>query len=81
MDALRSYPVGQDLLMMPPDDRTPTVSFIRIPSSPTQGTPEEWTIELPFPSDHYLVCSEANLLAIISQETGWVFQHQCAWSI
>ena len=56
--------------MVPRGDRIPIISFIRIPSSPTQGTAEEWSIELPFPLEHYYVCAEVNLLAVILHGTG-----------
>ena len=71
IDALSSSLVDDDLLIVLPNDRSPTtVSFIRIPSSPTQGTAEEWAIELPVSSVDYLVWSEANLLVAILRETG-----------
>ena len=70
VSATCSFPVGKDLFLARTDGQTPIVSFVRIPSSPTRGTAEEWTIELPVPSSGFLVCSEVNLLAIILPGTG-----------
>jgi hypothetical protein len=61
--------VDQDLFPGPPADRT-NIPFLRVPSSPNQGTVKEWTLGFQFQSSGYVVRSQDNLLAVIEQGIG-----------
>jgi len=43
------------------------IYLLRAPSSPSQETTEEWTLELPFRPMNHIVHSQDNLLAVLEQ--------------
>ena len=68
VNMLNLRPADQDLFLARPPDSPQTIFLTRIPSSPSQGTIEEWKLELPFQNADYIASSQDDLLVAIEYD-------------
>ncbi|KAF9649084.1 hypothetical protein BDM02DRAFT_3128625 [Thelephora ganbajun] len=71
VSAHNSVSAGQNIFSAHLEDST-AISFIRIPSSTSQGMFKEWTLELPFRSNGHAISPQDNLLAVFECGIGRV---------